>query len=72
MPSLEHPDITQAMKTGYPNIVAQAEFTDVFGEEILSGDYIIIDEANGGEVILADNLERYLTNYCGFKFTIAD
>lgn len=70
----DHPVIEQMERTGYPNLVAQAEFngSDVFGEEILSGDSIIIDEANGGEVILADNLERYLTNYCGFKFTIAE
>ncbi|MGE6611901.1 YqaI family protein [Peribacillus sp. NPDC076916] len=73
MADLEHPDITQALKTGYPNLVAQPEHagTDYFGNEILIGDSIIIDHKNG-ETILEDSLEDYLMEVLGFQFRTAE
>lgn len=70
---LEHPAITRINKTGYPeNMIEQPEHNgnDVFGDEILTGDEIVIDE--NGEIILKDNLERYLSEAYGFQFTQAE
>lgn len=67
---LEHPLVTQINRTGYPNLIAQKEHCgiDFFGEEILSGDEIVeIDD----EVILKDNLERFLHEEYNAKFTTA-
>lgn len=66
---LEHPDITRVNRTGYPNIVSQPEHAgiDYFGDEILEGDDVV--EFNG-EVILRDNLERFLVEI-GFEFKTA-
>lgn len=66
---LEHPDITRVERTGYPNIVDQPEHIgiDYFGEEVLVGDdYVEYD----GDLILLDNLERYLSEM-GFEFKTA-
>ncbi|MES1038987.1 YqaI family protein [Peribacillus simplex] len=73
MADVEHPDIVQALKTGYPNLVAQPEHagTDYFGNEILIGDSIIIDHKNG-ETILEESLEDYLIEVLGFQFTNAE
>ncbi|WP_153124625.1 YqaI family protein [Peribacillus tepidiphilus] len=71
---MEHPVITQINRTGYPNnMVAQPEHNgfDFFGTEILDGDEIVIDE-NNGEVVLKENLEDYLTEVYGFRFTTAE
>ncbi|MCP6683202.1 YqaI family protein [Bacillus nakamurai] len=38
---------------------------DFFGDEVTSADNFVID---CGEVILQDNLERYLKEQLGFKF----
>ncbi|KXZ13508.1 hypothetical protein AXI59_04855 [Bacillus nakamurai] len=38
---------------------------DFFGDEVTSADNYVIDS---GEVILQDNLERYLKEQLGFKF----
>ncbi|CAM3734574.1 YqaI family protein [Mesobacillus zeae] len=67
----DHPTIEQIERTGYPNIVAQPEHngTDYFGDEILVGDDIAED---GGELILQDNLEKYLADVYGFKFKTAE
>ena len=71
MPDLEHPDITQANKTGYPNMTAQPEHfgIDYTGEEVLTGDQIVISP--DGELILKSNLEEYLS-LIGFKFQTAE
>ena len=70
---LEHPEITQVNRTGYVNIVAQPEHAgvDYFGTEILIGDEIVTDD-NTGEVVLKEDLEKYLEEEYGFKFTIAE
>jgi hypothetical protein len=70
---MEHPVITQINRTGYPNMVAQPEHNgfDFFGTEILDYDEIVIDE-NNGEVVLKENLEDYLTEVYGFRFTTAE
>lgn len=77
----EHPIVSQIIKTGYPkelsgleNVVQQPECNglDYFGEEVIEGDEIIIDTENFSEVILKKNLERYLSEICGFKFTQAE
>jgi len=70
---LEHPDITQVNRTGYVNMVAQPEYAgvDYFGTEILIGDEIVTDD-NTGEVVLKEDLEKYLEKEYGFKFTTAE
>lgn len=68
MRDLEHPDITQINKTGYLNMEAQPEHRgiDYFGDEILSGDDIVITQE--GELLLQSNLEKYLYEVQGFHF----
>ncbi|PGR09163.1 YqaI family protein [Priestia megaterium] len=70
---LEHSEITQVNRTGYVNIVAQSEHAgvDYFGTEILIGDEIVTDD-NTGEVVLKEDLEKYLEEEYGFKFTTAE
>jgi len=70
---VEHPVITQIERTGYPNLVAQPEHAgiDVFGNEILVGDSIVVDPTNG-ETILEEHLEDYLIEWLGFEFKTAE
>lgn len=67
---MEHPEVTQYRRTGYPNLVAQPEHAgiDYFGEEILEGDEIVEYD---GEIILEGNLQRYLCEVLGFEFKSA-
>ncbi|KIL23764.1 hypothetical protein B4127_2697 [Bacillus pumilus] len=44
--------------------------TDYFGDEIFSSDEYVIDE-NVGEMILVDNLERYLKEQLDFTYVNA-
>lgn len=71
--NIEHPDITQANKTGYANLVAQPEHfgTDFFGDEVLVGDSIVIDPETG-EMCPENRLEDYLIEAKGFLFKTAD
>jgi hypothetical protein len=64
---LEHPVISEVNRKGYINVLNQPECCgiDVFGDEVLSGDSIVFD---GDEIILMDNLERYLSENYDFKF----
>jgi hypothetical protein len=64
---LEHPAIYSVNRTGYVNISNQPECCgfDVFGDEVLSGDSVVFD---GDEMILIENLERYLSENYDFKF----
>lgn len=66
---IEHPEISQTIKTGYPNLVAQPEHvgTDFCGHEILIGDSIVLDPSTG-EIVLKENLEEYLSEVYGFAF----
>ncbi|MED4135754.1 hypothetical protein P4668_25515 [Priestia megaterium] len=70
---VEHPEITQVNRTGYVNMVAQSEHAgvDYFGTEILIGDEIVTDD-NTGEMVLKEDLEKYLEEEYGFKFTTAE
>ncbi|WP_404293138.1 hypothetical protein LG276_00865 [Cytobacillus kochii] len=67
---MEHPEVTQLRRTGYPNLIAQPEHAgiDYFGEEILEGDEIVEYD---GEIILEGNLQRYLCEVLGFEFKSA-
>ncbi|WP_410489300.1 YqaI family protein [Bacillus sp. DTU_2020_1000418_1_SI_GHA_SEK_038] len=68
---LEHPMISRIERTGYPNMMNQPEHAgiDFFGDEILAGDeYCEFD----GELILKDNLERYLSEELEFTFKTAE
>jgi len=68
----DHPTIERIERTGYPeNLLEQPEHfgSDVYGDEILSGDSYIED---GGELVLKENLERYLADHYQFKFKMAD
>lgn len=68
---LQHPMITKIEKTGYPNLMEQPEHcgSDFFGDEILEGDTIVEYD---GELILKENLERFLSEELGFRFKVAD
>jgi hypothetical protein len=67
---LEHPAITRVNRTGFANVVNQSEHIglDYFGDEVLVGDDYIEDE---GEMVLKENLERYLNEVYEFKFKTA-
>ncbi|MEA1855619.1 hypothetical protein U9M49_21385 [Cytobacillus sp. OWB-43] len=67
---MEHPEVTQLRRTGYPNMIAQPEHAgiDYFGKEILEGDEIVEYD---GEIILEGNLQRYLCEVLGFEFKSA-
>ncbi|KEF40154.1 Hypothetical protein Yqai [Schinkia azotoformans MEV2011] len=73
MPDIEHPTISRTLKTGYPNMVVQPEHfgIDYFGDEILTGDDYVEDPDNG-EIVLKENLERYLSDVYGFEFKTAE
>jgi hypothetical protein len=64
---LEHPAINEVNRKGYIGITNQPECAgiDYFGDEILNGDDVVID---GDEVILKDNLEKYLYEIYGMHF----
>jgi hypothetical protein len=70
--------ITKMLSIGYPqpehgleNVLVQPECAgiDYYGFEILEGDDIVEFD---GEVILKDNLERFLSEELGFKFRVAN
>ncbi|MGG3803128.1 YqaI family protein [Metabacillus fastidiosus] len=65
----DHPVIESMERTGFPNMIAQPEHEgiDYFGDEILMGDDIVEFD---GEIILKDNLERFLVEI-GFLFKTA-
>ncbi|MCM3651294.1 YqaI family protein [Metabacillus litoralis] len=66
---IKHSDVTCENRTGFPNMIAQPEHAgiDYFGNEILAGDDVAEFD---GEVILKDNLERFLEEI-GFEFKTA-
>jgi hypothetical protein len=66
---MEHPQIEQALKTGYPEKI-KSYGTDFFGNEILEGDEIVVTP--DGENVLADSLEDYLIEILGFRFIKAE
>lgn len=61
------------MESEKENAATQPEHNgwDYFGTEILTGDSIVIDNITG-EVILKENLERYLTEFKNYHFTLAE
>ncbi|MCM3705341.1 hypothetical protein M3205_06310 [Cytobacillus firmus] len=67
---MDHPTVNRIQRTGFPNMLAQPEHSgiDYFGVEILEGDDIVEYD---GEIILRDNLERYLTEVMEFEFKTA-
>lgn len=68
---LEHTMISRIERTGYPNMMDQPEHAgiDFYGDEILEGDEIVEFD---GEVILKDNLERFLAEQMEFVFKTAE
>ncbi|WP_433956955.1 YqaI family protein [Cytobacillus horneckiae] len=67
---MDHPLVTQIVRTGYPNMIDQPEHAgiDFFGDEILDGDEVVEYD---GELVLVDNLNRYLSEEMGFEFKTA-
>jgi hypothetical protein len=59
--------ISRIEKTGYPNMMDQQEHygCDFFGDEILEGDEVVEYD---GEIILKENLERFLAEEMDFVF----
>ncbi|NRG47357.1 hypothetical protein HRF87_21765 [Bacillus sp. CRN 9] len=67
---MDHPLVAQIERTGYPNMIDQPEHAgiDFFGDEILNGDEFVEYD---GELVLVDNLNRYLSEEMGFEFKTA-
>lgn len=69
---MEHPEISRALATGYPVPVYEKEGSiDFFGTEIQSGDEVVTDP-NNGEIVLKEDLERYLKEVYDFEFSTAE
>ncbi|UFT98127.1 hypothetical protein KO561_13035 [Radiobacillus kanasensis] len=69
---IEHPDVTRARVTGYPRKEKTRKpkptgAIDFFGDDVMEGDSIIVTDNN--EIILEENLEDYLIEQMGFRFT---
>lgn len=66
--NLEHPVITKIRRYGYPEPEKVSNSSrDYFGDEILPGDAVVkFDD----EIILEENLRRYLTEVWGAEFTV--
>lgn len=69
MYDIEHPDITQCNRTGYPHMHEDHCGFDYFGDEIIAGDSIVEVD---GETVLSENLERFLYEEYDAKFTTAE
>jgi hypothetical protein len=73
---MDHPLITQLNQFGYvkqgiENAISQPEGADidVYGNEIIEGDSIVIDKENFHEIVLKENLTQYLVDKCDFSFS---
>ena len=71
--NIQHPDITQAERTGYPYGVKQEEAIgiDYFGNEIWSGDDYFEDPERD-EMVLQEYWQDYMSEVYGFKFRTAE
>lgn len=67
---IEHPDVSRTLKHGYPKEEANWG-SDYFGDEIHHEDEIVSD-SNTGEVVLKENLSRYLKEVYGLVFVKAE
>lgn len=67
---VEHPDVTEINQLGYPKDIYEDQHCgiDYYGNEIIEGDEIFELD---GETVLADNLEKFLVEFAGGKFTLA-
>lgn len=66
MPSIEHPIITELNRKGYVGATDQECWgKDYYGELIVTGNDVVEFD---GDIVLKDNLERYLTEVWNFKF----
>ncbi|MCS0823166.1 hypothetical protein NX029_04235 [Cytobacillus firmus] len=67
---MNHPIVDQIVRNGYPNMGTLPEHVgiDYFGDEILDGDDIVEYD---GEIILKDNLVRFLSEVLEFEFKTA-
>jgi len=71
--NIQHPDITQAERTGYPYGVEKEEAigVDYFGNEIWPGDDYFEDPERG-EMVLQEYWQDYMSEVYGFKFRTAE
>ncbi|WP_233269813.1 YqaI family protein [Heyndrickxia camelliae] len=70
MNDIEHPGISKINRTGETTLHSQPEHwgSDYFGDEIFFGDEIVeIHE----EIVLKENLERFLAEVLGLSFKTA-
>lgn len=65
---MEHPLITRVNRTGYVTEQPEHVGVDFYGKEILDGDDVVEYDS---EIILKDNLERFLAEELGFTFKSA-
>lgn len=65
----DRPMIEQIERTGYP-YQEECFGIDYFGNAVVLGEDIIIDH-NNGEMVHADDLERYLMQVYNFQFLTA-
>lgn len=64
----DHPEIESHEKTGLP-AGSQHEGTDVMDSEIFKGDPVVV--LPNGERLLEENLEDYLIERLGWRYTTA-
>jgi len=68
---LEHPAITRALRTGYPEPIQSEHWgVDACGDEIFYND--VIYEFPDGEVVLEENIWQYLIENLGVVRKIAE
>lgn len=66
---IQHPMITEIEQSGYPDMYKEKHCgIDAMGEEIMEGDAIV---EIGNETVLEHNLEDFLIERLGAKFTLA-
>lgn len=68
---MDHPAITQTLRTGYPHQVSDPDHhgIDFFGNEIVCGEDVVEIE---GDMVLQEDLQKYLTEVYQAKFYTAE
>lgn len=71
MSDIEHPAVTQTLRTGYPKSTESGHWgIDACGNEILHGD--VIYEFPNGEIVLMEKVEQFLKQHLGAVIKVAN